>query len=141
MAGCSQQLVSYWLKHGCPLPAEYVQRVAAALAISPQDLRPDIFSPVLEPTAPAATVGGERGNAPGDQQDTSAPARLGSAPSPDPTPVRQREDVAPDASSTTAPNRWAGRTVTCALCERRLSETTVRACQAQDCPQADREAA
>lgn len=45
------------------------------------------------------------------------------------------------ASPSPAADRWAGRTVQCSLCERRLSETTVRACQAPDCPHSDREAA
>ena len=80
-------------------------------------LRPDIFD------APAEAEAG--GDAAG-----CAPAPAGETP--------PAEPVDQDTSGF---DRFAGRTVQCALCERRLSETTVRACQAPDCPHADREAA
>jgi DNA-binding transcriptional regulator YdaS (Cro superfamily) len=41
--GTSQQLVSYWLSKGKPLPAEFVLPAEARLGISRHDLRPDIY--------------------------------------------------------------------------------------------------
>lgn len=41
--GSSQQLVSYWLKKGRPLPAEYVLPAEAAGLGSRHQLRPDIY--------------------------------------------------------------------------------------------------
>ena len=41
--GASQQIVSYWLSKGKPLPAEYVLAAEAKLGISRHDLRPDIY--------------------------------------------------------------------------------------------------
>ncbi|MEH3107122.1 MAG: YdaS family helix-turn-helix protein [Sphingomonas fennica] len=52
--GCSQQLVSYWLKGGKPLPAEYVLPAERAGFGSRFDLRPDIY-PVEPYRAPSAT--------------------------------------------------------------------------------------
>ena len=41
--GTSQQLVSYWLANGKPLPAEFVLAAEAKLGVSRHDLRPDIY--------------------------------------------------------------------------------------------------
>lgn len=41
--GTSQQLVSYWVKHGRPLPAEFVLAAEREFDISRHDLRPDIY--------------------------------------------------------------------------------------------------
>lgn len=41
--GTSQQLVSYWVRNGKPLPAEYVLKVEGETGISRHDLRPDIY--------------------------------------------------------------------------------------------------
>jgi DNA-binding transcriptional regulator YdaS (Cro superfamily) len=41
--GTSQQLVSYWIRNGKDLPAEYVLRTEEATAISRHDLRPDLY--------------------------------------------------------------------------------------------------
>lgn len=41
--GTSQQLVSYWLKNGRPLPGEYVLKAEAAGFGSRHDLRPDLY--------------------------------------------------------------------------------------------------
>lgn len=41
--GTSQQLVSYWVKKGRVLPAEYVLATEQATGISRHDLRPDIY--------------------------------------------------------------------------------------------------
>lgn len=41
--GASQQIVSYWLAKGRPLPAEYVLAAESALGISRHELRPDIY--------------------------------------------------------------------------------------------------
>lgn len=41
--GASQQLVSYWLSKGKPLPAEYVLEAERKLGISRHSLRPDIY--------------------------------------------------------------------------------------------------
>lgn len=41
--GTSQQLVSYWMKTGRPLPAEYVLATERATGISRHELRPDIY--------------------------------------------------------------------------------------------------
>lgn len=60
---------------------------------------------------------------------------------PSPAPLQVAAPEAPTPEAANSSDRWAGRTVTCSVCERRLSDTTVRACQAPDCPQADREAA
>lgn len=49
--------------------------------------------------------------------------------------VTQSDDTAPPVPGD------ARRTVTCSVCDLRLDDRTVRACQAEDCPQADREAA
>lgn len=42
--GKPQQTVSYWLKHGKPLPAEYVFKVEKALGIPRHVSRPDLFA-------------------------------------------------------------------------------------------------
>lgn len=41
--GTSQQLVSYWLKNGKPLPAEFVLETEKVTGISRHDLRPDLY--------------------------------------------------------------------------------------------------
>ena len=41
--GTSQQLVSYWLKNGRPLPAEFVLATERAGFGSRHDLRPDLY--------------------------------------------------------------------------------------------------
>lgn len=41
--GSSQQLVSYWLNRGRPLPAEYVLPAEAAGFGSRHELRPDLY--------------------------------------------------------------------------------------------------
>lgn len=41
--GTSQQLVSYWLKNGKALPAEYVLKTEEVTGISRHDLRPDLY--------------------------------------------------------------------------------------------------
>ncbi|HCB75142.1 MAG TPA: hypothetical protein DEP91_03070 [Sphingomonas bacterium] len=41
--GTSQQLVSYWLNNGRPLPAEFVLAAEAAGFGSRHDLRPDLY--------------------------------------------------------------------------------------------------
>lgn len=41
--GTSQQLVSYWLKNGKELPAEFVLATEKAVGISRHDLRPDLY--------------------------------------------------------------------------------------------------
>lgn len=41
--GTSQQLVSYWLKNGKSLPAEFVLATEKATGISRHDLRPDLY--------------------------------------------------------------------------------------------------
>ena len=41
--GASQQLVSYWLNNGRPLPAEYVLPAEKAGFGSRHDLRPDLY--------------------------------------------------------------------------------------------------
>jgi DNA-binding transcriptional regulator YdaS (Cro superfamily) len=41
--GSSQQLVSYWLKKGKPLPAEYVLPAEAAGFGSRHEIRPDLY--------------------------------------------------------------------------------------------------
>jgi hypothetical protein len=64
-----------------------------------------------------------------------SPAPEGAAPSGE-GGARDSREPAADAA-----DRWAGRVVQCAVCERRLTGTTVRACQAPDCPQSEREAA
>lgn len=52
--GVSQQLISYWLKKGGVVPAEYVVKVEAASGVSRHALRPDIFG---HPTAPPGNQG------------------------------------------------------------------------------------
>jgi hypothetical protein len=41
--GTSQQLVSYWLAHGKPLPAEFVLAAEQAFGTPRHELRPDIY--------------------------------------------------------------------------------------------------
>lgn len=41
--GASQQIVSYWVARGKPLPAEFVLKAEASFGISRHDLRPDIY--------------------------------------------------------------------------------------------------
>lgn len=41
--GVSQQLISYWLKKGGKVPAEYVLKVELASGVSRHALRPDMF--------------------------------------------------------------------------------------------------
>lgn len=41
--GCSQQLVSYLLKHRLPLSPKFVLRTEAAFGVSRHRLRPDIY--------------------------------------------------------------------------------------------------
>jgi DNA-binding transcriptional regulator YdaS (Cro superfamily) len=41
--GTSQQLVSYWVRKGKELPAEFVLRTEAETGISRHDLRPDLY--------------------------------------------------------------------------------------------------
>jgi DNA-binding transcriptional regulator YdaS (Cro superfamily) len=43
MIGTSQQLVSYWMRNGKTLPAEFVLKAEAETAVSRHDLRPDIY--------------------------------------------------------------------------------------------------
>jgi hypothetical protein len=86
------------------------------------------------------------------EQNTSAPQHGGNA-SPVKAAIGGRESPASEGAAPSggggardsrepAPaDRWAGRVVQCAVCERRLTGTTVRACQAPDCPQSEREAA
>jgi DNA-binding transcriptional regulator YdaS (Cro superfamily) len=86
-------------------------------------------------------------------QNTSVPQHGGNA-SPVKAATGDRESPAPEGAAlsvvgdsrdarepTAAADRWAGRVVQCALCERRLTGATVRACQAPDCPQSERDAA
>lgn len=41
--GTSQQLVSYWIRKGKELPAEFVLKTEAETGISRHDLRPDLY--------------------------------------------------------------------------------------------------
>lgn len=41
--GCSQQMVSYWVKNGRPLPAEYVLAAERAGFGSRYEIRPDLY--------------------------------------------------------------------------------------------------
>lgn len=41
--GTSQQLVSYWVNNGRPLPAEYVLAAEQAFGVSRHELRPDLY--------------------------------------------------------------------------------------------------
>jgi DNA-binding transcriptional regulator YdaS (Cro superfamily) len=41
--GMTQQLVSYYVKHSKPIPAEFVLAAEAAFGVSRHDLRPDIY--------------------------------------------------------------------------------------------------
>jgi DNA-binding transcriptional regulator YdaS (Cro superfamily) len=41
--GTSQQLVSYWIRNGKELPAEFVLKTEAETGISRHDLRPDLY--------------------------------------------------------------------------------------------------
>ena len=43
LIGSSQQMVSYWLKNGRPLPAEYVLKAEREGLGSRHDLRPDLY--------------------------------------------------------------------------------------------------
>lgn len=47
--GVSQQLISYWLKKGGVVPAEYVVKVESASGVSRHALRPDIFGHATAP--------------------------------------------------------------------------------------------
>lgn len=42
--GRPQQTVSYWLRHGKPLPAEYVATLETQLGIPKHVSRPDLFA-------------------------------------------------------------------------------------------------
>ncbi|WP_334656971.1 transcriptional regulator [Sphingomonas panaciterrae] len=48
--GTSQQLVSYWLRNGCPLPAEFVIPAENAGFGSRHEIRPDLY-PAAEAAA------------------------------------------------------------------------------------------
>lgn len=44
--GVSQQAVSYWVKKGGRVPAEFVLQVETATGVSRSELRPDLFGEV-----------------------------------------------------------------------------------------------
>lgn len=50
--GTSQQLVSYWLKTGKPIPAEFVLKTEEVTGVSRHMLRPDIYPPDEGPLLP-----------------------------------------------------------------------------------------
>lgn len=43
VVGCSQQMVSYWMKRGRPIAPEFAIPVEQATGISRHELRPDIY--------------------------------------------------------------------------------------------------
>ncbi|WP_082466058.1 transcriptional regulator [Sphingomonas sp. Leaf38] len=53
--GTSQQLVSYWLKNGRPLPGEYVLKAEQAGLGSRHELRPDLY-PNEHAPSPVANI-------------------------------------------------------------------------------------
>lgn len=135
--GRSQPTIWYWLNKLCQVPAEDVLAVEAATGIPRHRLRHDLFSQQL-PVSPS--------------EDTSVPRHAGVAPRVKAAKAcvadgaakggaLSGEGAATPKGTRAVADRWAGRTVTCALCDCRLSDIAVRACQAPDCPQSDREAA
>lgn len=72
--GTSQQLVSYWLKNGRPLPGEFVLAAEAAGLGSRHFLRPDLYPMEVESDPSAGTRHSSPGT-PGnltDQQEKAA---------------------------------------------------------------------
>lgn len=51
--GVSQQLISYWIKKGGKVPAEYVPLVEREGLVSRHHLRPDVFGPPPSTAQPA----------------------------------------------------------------------------------------
>lgn len=56
--GVSQQIVSYWLSRGRPLPAEFVLAAEAHFAVPRHELRPDLYPPEPDPPAGYPLAGG-----------------------------------------------------------------------------------